>query len=363
MKREPLTTERVSRPACRAPGALWRGFGGVAALAFVACVADTGDLFADVGGAAPAPGATGASDIGAAASGGGSGASEVGPAAPSQRSPSPPAPAPPSAGGAPNAPAAPTAPPTEVAAVLPPPDPTGGARVCQDVAQPLLLDFDVVNNGPSQALFGDFQSVLSGGTFIYPERSSAPGAGVEALGLVSDVTAGDWHVAGVVEGAAGFGLFFECERFDASRFAGIAFQMQGSIQGNAVPGDAGQAGAEFADSVVFFIGSAANEVSRRWLLDVGSGSVEPSFGRCTPADTQFDGSCQAPRVTLPVTPEAAEVVIPFADLTDGSPELGLNPAEITTIQWLLPPQLDADGAVVPVAVDLRIDQIRFLEAE
>ena len=61
--------------------------------------------------------------------------------------------------------------------------------------------------------------------------------------------------------------------------------------------------------------------------------------------------------------QAAEVVIPFADLTDGSPELGLNPAEITTIQWLLPPQLDADGAVVPVAVDLRIDQIRFLEAE
>jgi hypothetical protein len=62
-----------------------------------------------------------------------------------------------------------------------------------------------------------------------------------------------------------------------------------------------------------------------------------------------------------VRPEGAEVVVRFADLADGAPELGLNPAEITSIQWALPgPSADASGAVVPYEVDLRLDDIRFI---
>ena len=99
---------------------------------------------------------------------------------------------------------------------------------------------------------------------------------------------GDWHVSGVVGQTSGFGLFFDCQLLDASRFAGIAFRVQGEIEGGA--------------ELTFFIGSAENEVSRAWRLQNGDAAAAPSFGRCTPAATEFDGSCRAARVELPVTP-------------------------------------------------------------
>jgi len=59
---------------------------------------------------------------------------------------------------------------------------------------------------------------------------------------------------------------------------------------------------------------------------------------------------------------AREVFVPFSELGNGSPDPGVNPAEITTIGWALPsPTTDPAGRVEPYGVDLRIDDIRFIE--
>ncbi|HTV24648.1 MAG TPA: hypothetical protein VMG12_38415 [Polyangiaceae bacterium] len=255
-----------------------------------------------------------------------------------------PAPSPPGEEGLPEPPSG----PTDSDPSPPPPPPVAepeAARACRDIADPLLLDFEQTN-GADQAFFGDFSSVFSGGTFVYPELGAAAAPGVDAIGLASDSSQGDWHVSGLVAQTSGFGLFFDCEVLDASRFAGIAFRVQGELA----------AGAE----LTFFVGTAGNEVSRAWRIENGNAAAEPSFGRCTPAASEFDGSCRAARVVLPVTSEAVDVLVPFGALAGGSPEPGSNPAEITTLQWSLPA---ADAAGEPYAVDLRIDDIRFVEAE
>ena len=59
--------------------------------------------------------------------------------------------------------------------------------------------------------------------------------------------------------------------------------------------------------------------------------------------------------------EARDVTVRFADLSRGRPEAAVNPAEITQIEWQLPPfdVVDA-GAFQSYDVDLRIDDIRFV---
>jgi hypothetical protein len=224
---------------------------------------------------------------------------------------------------------------------------TSGARGCPPPTRAELLDFEGANEGASQASFGDFASVLSGGTFVYPEALVPIGANSDfAAGLRSDVSEGDWHVTGLVAGPAALGLFFDCQQLDASGFTGISFRLAGELPA--------------PTTLLLMVGSAGNDVSRSWLLEAGQTPV-PSVGRCTPREAQFDGTCQATRVAVPVRPQGAEVVVRFADLADGSPEFGLNPAEITSIQWALPgPSADASGAVAPYEVDLRLDDIRFI---
>jgi hypothetical protein len=225
-------------------------------------------------------------------------------------------------------------------------DPTGQARECPAPAQPLLLDFAQVNNGPSQTTFGDFNTVLSGGTFVYPQISASPNA-PPPPGLTSDVTRGDWHIAGSVVEPAGFGLFLDCERLDASLFQGVAFRIAGSVASS--------------ESLQFLVGTAGNEVSHTWLLQT-NGSAPASFGRCEPALSQFDGTCTPAQLSVPVSTEPVDVFVSFAALTGGSPEPTVNPIELVRIRWALPdPAVDETGRVVPYAVDLHIDDIRFVE--
>lgn len=221
-------------------------------------------------------------------------------------------------------------------------------RACRSPAEPLLLSFDDLSNGPAQALFGDFVTVLSGGTYIYPAADAASGADAPA-GLSSDVTGGDWRITGWVATHSGFGIFLDCHRLDASAFDGIAFRISGTIEGEG--------------TLTFLVGTASNEVSREWLVGLGNQpSAGPSFGRCTPAAGQFDGTCQAARVTVPVTIEGSEVEVRFDELGGGSPLAAVSPDEITSIAWALSAPVATDGGdVVPYAVDLRLDDIRFLE--
>lgn len=380
--REESPANRRGLRGLRVPAGIVGGWFALAAVfALTACV-DTGMLFTETEAAQPAPrppeanaadpgpGPTGAIDPGASPEvaspgtmGGASGPnpSEGEPPIDGVDRPPPPVAGSPD-GPEPTDPGDSTEPPdpgapSEPGSPPPPlePDPSE-ARVCPELDQPLLLDFEGTENG-TQAFFGDFTNVFSGGTFVYPERpaggaSGAPGGnapGGNALGLTSDVTNGDWHVSGLVGAAAGFGLFFDCQSLDASRFDGIQFRIQGEIEGDR--------------PLTLFVGSASNDVSREWLLEQGDTSAGPSFGRCTPAATRFDGSCQPARVVLEITSEGGEVTIPFSLLGGGSPEEGLNPAEITTVQWSLPASPQGGPGGGPYAVDLRIDDIRFVEAD
>jgi hypothetical protein len=231
--------------------------------------------------------------------------------------------------------------------VEPVPIPQG--RLCPGVAEPLLLDFEDPGNSPAQGLFGDFQEALSGGTYIFPEAPAVADGEVQPLGLISDVTQGDWHISGLIAQQAGFGLFLECHLLDASRFVGLAFRIGGSIEG--------------AESLSFQVLTAGNEVSPSWLLE-NTGSAPPSFGRCAPAERPFDGTCNAASFEVALSAESLDVFVPFSELQEGSPEPSVNPAEITKISWQLPaPLVDASGSIEPYAVDLRIDDIRFVEAQ
>jgi hypothetical protein len=219
-------------------------------------------------------------------------------------------------------------------------------ELCPGISEPTLLDFETPGNDPTQALFGDFREALSGGTFIYPTASAA--AEGASVGLVSDVTNGDWHITGTVASQSGFGLFFACQLLDASAFAGLAFTVSGDIEG--------------ATSLGLIINTAGNDVSPSWRILNGQ-SPAPSFGRCTPAESEFDGTCDAARIDIALEQEPREVTVLFSELGGGAPEALLNPSEITKIAWSLPGRApDASGTVEPYAVDIRIDDIRFIEA-
>jgi hypothetical protein len=230
----------------------------------------------------------------------------------------------------------------------PPPagDATGIAELCAGVADPLLLDFASPGDDPTQALFGDFREVLSGGTYVYPNADEIEQQ--VATGLRSDVTAGDWHISGSVTQQAGFGLFLDCQLLDASRFTGLAFRVSGDMEG--------------ADSITLLIGTAENDVSSAWLVE-NDVSRPPSSGRCTPAQNEYDGTCNQARIEIPISRQTREVLVPFAALAQGSPEPGVNPAEITTIAWALPsPGVNRFGNTTAYDVDLRIDDIRFIDS-
>jgi hypothetical protein len=208
-----------------------------------------------------------------------------------------------------------------------------------------------VTGDSAQALFGDFEAVLSGGTYVYPLAAPVTTGGARngaVRGLVSDVTAGDWRISGSVAEQSGFGLFLDCQLLDASRFAGISFRIAGNV---------GNTGA-----VTLLVGTAGNEVSPTWRLENG-GVGEPSSGRCTPAFEEYDGTCTPARIDIEVSAESREVFVPFSALGGGRPEAGVNPEEITTLGWALPtPAVTPLGNATPYAVNLRIDDIRFVEA-
>jgi hypothetical protein len=203
---------------------------------------------------------------------------------------------------------------------------------CAPVILPGISDFTPAGSADN-VTFGASSSV-SGGTYFYPTD-----------GLSSDVTGGDWHLTGTVSAISGFGLYLSgCAQLDASAYRGIAFNLWGEI---------GAGG-----SLVFFTGTAANQVSREWIDDNdASGTDEPdNLGRCVPVSTRYDGSCREPRATLVVGETPAQVEVLWRDLTEGCPVSTVDPREITSIAWYLPP-----AATGPYSVDIHIDDLRFTD--
>jgi hypothetical protein len=321
-------------------------------LACVACVDDRPELFPSVAAGAPTYEATQPGAPGTGVAGGGDG-TPTGPAQPGadeagvtgalpiEGQPTP-------ASGIAGSGAVPGTAPAEPVQPTPPPvQDVNSARACPAITEPVLLDFDVAGNGAEQAVFGDFNLLLSGGTFVFPQLSvGALAADPAAVGVESNVTEGDWHIRGNVSQPSGFGLFFNCQRIDASAFVGIAFRVQGSVA--------------LGSTLAVQVGSASQEVSHDWFVQQGNGSVA-SFGRCFPVASQYDGTCQAPSVSVPVTAEGSDVIVPFTDFINGQPVAGIDPVELTSLQWMLPAaELDSAGAAIAYAIDLHIDDIRFV---
>lgn len=233
-----------------------------------------------------------------------------------------------------------------------------GAR-CPPITQALIIDF--TSSAPAappdaggdaapppapiadSASFGDFTSTFSGSTFVYP------GVGT-AYPVTSDVSMNDWHLSGSLGDYSGFGIAFaNCYLVDASAYDGIAFTISGSVP--------------MGDSITLNVGTAANDVSHVWLnaTNMPDPMLPANAGRCIPAASQYDGSCGAPNVTVPVTAAPTTVEVTWAELTGGQPASTVNPAEITSLSWNFPAPPGAGTATpTPYDVDVVIDDLRFL---
>lgn len=209
------------------------------------------------------------------------------------------------------------------------------ALVCPPISRPLISDFTFAPGAPVDGVSFDGQGVLRGGTFFYP-----------AGALTSEVTENDWHISGTVSSVAGFGLYLQgCRQLDASPFGGIAFSVRGQI---------GAGG-----GLVFFIGTAQNQVSHRWLNENDPSLNEPeppNLGRCIPLSSRYDGSCREARLALDVTDEPVQHALLWREFRGGCPADSVDPSEITAIAWFFP-----EVPSGPYSVDIHLDDLRFAD--
>jgi hypothetical protein len=213
-----------------------------------------------------------------------------------------------------------------------------GAVECPPLSRPAISSFNLAPDSTSNTSFGA-EAAFAGGTFFYPDVATA---------LTSDLSGDDWHISGTVDSVSGFGLFFSgCSRIDASAYGGIAFRLWGRLE---PPG-----------SLVFFIGSAAHQVSSTWLKAqqlAPSDADEPAnLGRCIPLAQRYDNTCREPRIGLPVTETPTLVQVHWRDLVGGCPEASVNAAEVTSIAWYFPPSSEG------YEVDLHLDDLRFTDLD
>ena len=250
-------------------------------------------------------------------------------------------------------------------------DPTFGvATLCPAIQQPLITDFTYaapavaapdagatdggaadaaptpapVAPDPANETFGDFFSTLSGGTFRYPDMGAYP--------VASDVTMDNWHLSGSIGDYSGFGLYITgCNVIDATAYDGISFTVRGSVA--------------MGNTLTFSVSTSANDITHLWLnANVPANATMPvaaNSGRCIPTMGQYDGSCAAPTYTVTVTATEQTVTVLWADLTGGRPQASVNPAEITSINWIFPNPPGAGTATpTPYEADIVIDNLTFV---
>ena len=207
------------------------------------------------------------------------------------------------------------------------------------MSQPAISSFTFAPGASTSTVSFSADAAFPGGTFFYPDATTA---------LTSDVTGNDWHLSGTVGTLSGFGLFMrDCRRLDASAYGGVAFRFWGRIE---PPG-----------SLVFFVGSAAHQVSSAWLnahkADPMAADEPSNSGRCIPLAQRYDNTCREPRIGLPVSETPTQVQVHWRDLVDGCPEASVNATEITSIAWYFPPATRA------YEIDLHLDDLRFADLE
>lgn len=226
-------------------------------------------------------------------------------------------------------------------------DSGGAATACASPTTPLLADF--AEPDPMDSTKARFVGPPAGGTFIYPASAQVP---APAFPITSDASKGDFHVSGEIGDYSGFGLYFDnCYKIDASAYKGIQFTIQGSVP--------------MGNSMTLRVGTAADEVAASWLnahkATATTADTPPNFGRCMPASSQYDGTCEAPAKTIPVTATATTIFVPWAELVGGKPEATVNPSELTSIAWAFPAPTGA-GTASPTTymADVTIDDLQFV---
>lgn len=210
---------------------------------------------------------------------------------------------------------------------------------CPPVASPGISSFAVSPGGSTTGVNFANDAAFPGGTYFYPDASS---------GLRSDITGNDWHLSGTVTNLSGFGLFMSsCREIDASEYGGIAFRLWGHVD---APG-----------SLVFFVGSAAQQVSSNWLnahkASPNDPEEPPNLGQCIPIGQRYDNSCREPRIGLPVAEVPTPIQVQWRDLVDGCPAASVDSRHITSIAWYFPP------ASPGYSVDIHLDDLRFTELD
>ncbi|MGC4091611.1 MAG: hypothetical protein QM756_27770 [Polyangiaceae bacterium] len=178
-----------------------------------------------------------------------------------------------------------------------------GALVC-GTAQELITDFTYTagaTTSTTDATFGDFTMTFSGGTFVYPNGTTA------TYPLTSDVTMNNWHVTGNVGDYSGMGLYFanDCAKLDASAFTGISFTISGTLPAG-------------MQSMKLSVGTAGDSIPSSWLKANGEPAAKPNFGRCMPVtpNNKYDGTCGAPEASFTVTSTPTTVTIKWADFDE-----------------------------------------------
>lgn len=242
-------------------------------------------------------------------------------------------------------------------------DPAFGVAVaCPPIQQALLTSFTpvvaaagdagVLDAGPTGVVpditFGDFYMTFSGGTYVYPNAAGTPYV------VTSDMSSGEWHMSGNIGDYSGFGLYFsECNRIDASAYAGISFKIRGNVaMGNAI---------------TFQVGTSEDDISHLWLNSQPTPPTPAAVansGRCLPAMNQYDGTCATPAFSVPITASEVTIEVRWADLLGGSPSASVDPSEITSIAWIFPNPPGAGTATpTPYAAELFLDDLSFIAAE
>jgi len=209
-------------------------------------------------------------------------------------------------------------------------------KLCPPSAQAMISDF-------SSANFGGTGS-LSGGLYVYPTTDAYP--------LTSDLTGGNWHIAGKVGTYSGFGLFFDgCNRIDASAYAGISFKVSGTVDQDG--------------SITLELSTLNDTITAAWLNSHGGSTAVTDPGRCLPPDSAANQwaqtTCAEPQQVIPVTTTPTVQNIYWADFAGGKPETAVTPSDITSIHWFLPnpPGAGTDSPTTYQA-DITIDDLSFI---
>jgi hypothetical protein len=186
-------------------------------------------------------------------------------------------------------------------------------------------------------------------------------AAVPAYPLVSNTSAGNWHVTGTIGSYSGMGFWFQCNAgtatapnyattcmIDASLYTGISLTVSGTT-GGPVNADAGVVG------IYLMVSTPANTPT----IDKDG---NPTCGTCV-ANPDAGVTCDPLRVFIPVTAAASTVQFTWAQLGVTTPNaitgIAFATADPHTYPWD-PVTLTSDGdASTPFAFDLTIDNIQF----